>query len=170
VQKILLDAWAKRQQIEQINKAGFAQEIKSLESKISALMERISDSTSSVLINQYETNIEKLAQQLKELEDQIQKQSYSESNFAIIQSTVVKHLENPSEMWETKEFYQKRLLLSMYFSRGLVYTRNGGYQTPELPLIVKILTSKHTSKSHLVEMAGVKPASKTRSPSNCSQD
>ena len=81
--------------------------------------------------------------------------------FLATSKEVVKPLEEPAKEWKNGLFYQKRLVLGMYFYRGVVYSQNTGFQTPNLPLIVKLLTQKQVPKKTLVEMPGVKPGSKT---------
>ena len=58
----------------------------------------------------------------------------------------------------------------MYFEQKLVYNRQFGFQTAEIPFILRAIQQKPVSKNHLVEMAGVKPASKTNSSFISSQD
>jgi site-specific DNA recombinase len=170
VHKFLLDVWGHRQEIEIGDKAGIAKEIANIDLKVADFMDLIGEAKSPLVVKQYELKVEKLLQEKEDLEQNMQKQNYSENNFAHIQEVVVKHLENPANMWQTKEFRRKRLLLNMYFTRGVVYNKKSGFQTPDLPLIVTVLTQKHTTKNHLVEMARVKLASKTNSLFNWSQD
>lgn len=54
----------------------------------------------------------------------------------------------------------------MFFEKGNVYNRETGFGTPHLPILIKVLSQSNTSKSNLVEMAGVKPASKKYSFKN----
>lgn len=162
VQQFLLDAWDNRKKFEATEKAGVMQKINEMDNKVDDLIELVRGTKNQMLIKRYESEMEKLLQDKEDLGQQMKKETYSQSNFAHIQEVVVKHLQNPIEMWETKEIERKRLLLNMYFSRGVVYNKKIGFQTPDLPLIVKVLTSKNTSKNSLVEMMGVKPMSKTR--------
>lgn len=170
VQEFLVDAWRKRKKLEIAEKESIAKNIKEIEKTVDEFMELLRGTKTSVMIKQYEIEIEKNIHTKEELEQKIDTSIYSEINFKQIQDVVVKHLENPIKMWETKEYTRKRLLLNMYFSRGVVYNKKTGFQTPDLPLIVKVLTSKDTSKNSLVEMAGVKPASKTHYSNHYSQD
>jgi len=64
----------------------------------------------------------------------------------------------------------KRTLLHLYFEYGLTYSKETGFKNAELPAVVKIAKEKSGSnKDFLVEMAGVKPASKECSVQNWSQ-
>ncbi|MEZ4180428.1 MAG: hypothetical protein R3B41_02875, partial [Candidatus Doudnabacteria bacterium] len=88
-------------------------------------------------------------------------EQFSKQDFQTAFSCVTKILENPNDYWLQGDYKQKRTLLSVYFERGIIYDREKGFQTADLPLIVRLNCDSKTSKSHLVEMAGVKPASKT---------
>ena len=83
---------------------------------------------------------------------------------------VFNYLSDPLKQWQNRGYEGRRLLLSMYFERKLVYNRDLGFQTAEIPFILGTIRQKNISKTHLVEMPGVKPGSKTCSASNCSQD
>jgi len=166
----VVDVWKRRVDIDQKGKAEIQTQILDLEKSISAFMKRLVSSEASPIIQQYENEVEKLAAQKESLEQKLKRQSYSPSNFVHMSNVVVKHLEKPIKLWENKEFPVKRMFLGMYFSAGLPYDLNTGFQTPEIPLIVKLLTQKHQSKKDLVEMPGVKPGSRANSSDNCSQD
>jgi hypothetical protein len=73
---------------------------------------------------------------------------------------------DPVKLWEQPAYEDKRLVLNMFFEAKLTYDRETGFGTPETPAIIRVLSQKTHSKEYLVEMAGVKPASKTGSLSN----
>jgi hypothetical protein len=73
---------------------------------------------------------------------------------------VLSYIKNPLFQWQKPGYEDKRLLLNIFFSEKIVYNREYGFQTHNLPLILALSTQANTPKSNLVEMAGVKPASK----------
>ncbi len=98
------------------------------------------------------------------------KTKYSQDGFQTAVGAVFNYLSDPLKQWQKRGYEGKRLLLGMYFEQKLVYNHEFGFQTAQIPFVLATIQQEHVSKNHLVEMAGVKPASKTFSLSHCSQD
>jgi hypothetical protein len=141
-----------------------------MENKISSFMGLLGKTTSDLLIKEYETELEKLINKKSALEADLNKTSFGQEQYEEAFSEVILRLINPLKIWNDPDYKEKRLLLDMYFEHGIVYDKNLGFGTPDLPLIVKVITQKHITKEAMVEMPGVKPGSRTDSFSNCSQD
>lgn len=145
------DVWERRAEVEAKNKMGLQRQVDEIERKIGVFIDRISDAQSALVAKQYELEVEKLVKQKECLEEEIKKQSYSIHNFERISKVVVKHLIEPIKLWENKDFSKKRMFLSMYFSQGFIYDQKTGFQTPNLPLIVKLLMQNDNQQNGLVE-------------------
>jgi superfamily I DNA and/or RNA helicase len=151
----LFEVWKYRADLEEKNKKIISNQITKINEEIEVIMKRLVASKSGSVIKKYEEEVEKLDSQKRNLELELKKQSYSNSNFEVITKKLVKHLREPVKMLENKDLNVKRLLLNMYFSQGLPYDENLGFQTPNLPIFIKLLTQKQVSKNSLVELIGM---------------
>ncbi len=168
--EVFNDIWKEKQKGVNHENLAVKKELKEVETKISSFMERIGKTTSDIMIKQYEAELEKLVNKKSALEADFNKASFGQEQYQEAFNEVVLRLINPLKVWNDPDYKEKRLLLGMYFEQGIVYTKNFGFGTPVLPLIVKTISQKHITKSAMVEMPGVKPGSKTFSSPNYSQD
>jgi len=159
IKEVLLDIWENRDQVEENNKIIFLQEINKLEGKKKQFIDRISSSSNELLINEYEIELQKILKEKEDLEKQLPKKVYSRENFGTACGIVFNYMIDPVRMWQSKNYQDKRLLLEMYFEEKLIYKLNEGLGTANLACLPKLLCTKETSKNHLVEMAGIEPAS-----------
>lgn len=156
---ILDNIWLNKDKEEKQSKKLIMQEIRELEAKKKHFMDRVASTTNSELISEYEKAIEGLIQRRRGLEENLPTKIYHQDNFGTAVDIVFRYLENPVVMWQSENYKDKRLLLEMYFEEKLTYDLKEGFGTATLAHLVNLLTTKETSENHLVEMAGVEPAS-----------
>jgi len=111
-----------------------------------------------------------MRKKITKLKDKLNKIKYPPEKFQTAVRVVFDYLKNPIKQWDHPDYQKKRLLLNMYFENKITYNPESGYQAADLPVIIRVLSQKYTSKQHLVEMAGVKPASDPNSSFHYSQD
>jgi site-specific DNA recombinase len=167
---ILNDLWATRQLKETEVKKGIGAEILTLEEEIRQLVSRIPKTSNTLLITEYEKSVTENAEKISKLKDEMNKIKYPPEMFQTAVRIVFDYLKNPVNQWDNPDYQKKRLLLNMYFENRITYDMETGYQTADLPVIIRVLSQQYTSKQHLVEMPGVKPGSKTSPSSHYSQD
>ncbi len=141
-----------------------------LEGQNKNLVERIAKTGNDGLVAEYEKTIEQNVEAIKKLQQDLDKTKYSQAGFQTAVGAVFNYLSDPLKQWQTRGYEGKRLLLSMYFEQKLAYNRDFGFQTAQIPFILGTIRQNPASKNHLVEMAGVKPASRIFPSFNCSQD
>jgi site-specific DNA recombinase len=169
-EQILLDMWKDRAKRDNEVKVGIQKQIKNLEDKNVSYLLRVSQTKDVQLVDEYEKLVSNNLEKVKELKRELEQNKYSQDGFQTALRVVFEYLENPIVQWKKPEYQSKRLLLNMYFDQKIVYNLNSGFQTAEIPYICRVIRHKQVSKNSLVEMAGVKPASKTHSPDDSSQD
>ena len=128
-----------------------------IEETISKLAERIAKTTSEVLIEQYEKQIEKLSIELNDL------CAFDAKEFDITvpnrtaQDEVVQVLKNPYTVWENYTVEQKRRFFTFLFEANLIYDRNFGYRTPEYALPISLFEQNSTNDPLFVHPEGLEP-------------
>jgi len=170
VEAAMEDIWDNRKKLEMTEKAGVAKQLRVLKDKIDSLTQLIMRQASEALIQQYEKEMIRLIEEQGRLEQEYTQQKYSDEQFGTAIRVVMEYLKNPLEAWQSEDYQDKRLLLSMYFEEKFVYDKDKGFGTATFPLIVDILRQENMPRFLMVEMPGVKPGSKTYLPFNCSQD
>ncbi len=156
---ILNDIWLNRDKTEEDDRKSSEQQLKDLEAKKRQFMDRISKTTDSELIIEYEKQVQEIIKQQKELEDNLPIKIYSQESFGTALDIVMRYLENPVRMWQSENYKDKRLLLEMYFEEKLAYDLKEGFGTATLACLPKLLCIKEPSENDLVEMGGVEPPS-----------
>lgn len=160
IEQVINDVWKSRSQQQQIIKNGISHTISDLENKNTSLSTRVSQTTNEAVITQYEKTISENSAEIERLNIKSAKIKYPQKEFQTALRVVLNFVENPIKQWESKNYRRQRLLLGMYFENKLTYNLINGFQTVELPLILALSQQKNIDKNNLVEMAGVKPASK----------
>lgn len=158
---VLKEIWATRQKNEAKAKSAIQKEMSAIQGKIEAFTGRIASIQDQKLVEHYEKEIVSLHDKKTALEAEFTKTDYSSDQFGTAAGVVFSYLKKPDIQWQNPSFNKKRLLLNMYFSRGIPYNRKTGFGTPELPLVIATISQKDVSKSKMVELAGVAPASKS---------
>jgi site-specific DNA recombinase len=158
---ILKELWEEKSKQADQKQSGNSMEIKTIDKQIAFFMERITEATTPTVISYYESEIEKLSNNKVILESALARQKYTNKQFIEATTFVFDKLKNPQEQWASPNYFDQRTFLNLYFENGLTYDREKGFSKTKLPVIIEIANRKGglTYKS-LVEMAGVKPASK----------
>lgn len=168
--KVLEDMWKRRVEREEEFKKGIDAEIAALENQNQLLLERSLSTTNPKNIKAYEDVIAKNSSAVQDLKQKLLQKKYRDDGFQTALGLVTDYMKEPEKQWLKPNYQSKRVLLGLYFEHGLSYSSDRGFQTNDLPLILAVSNQKTASKAALVEMAGVKPASKTNFSLHCSQD
>ncbi|MFZ6035402.1 MAG: recombinase family protein [Patescibacteria group bacterium] len=159
VKDLLKNNWKRKALLEEDGKRLTTEEVKRLEARKKQYMDRIANSTNEALIREYEKEIEQIVIKRQEIESNLPIKEFTQENFGTACDLVFKYIENPVRMWQSPNYKDKRLLLEMYFNDKLTYDLKEGLGTVNLACLVSLITSKQSSKNHLVEMPGFEPGS-----------
>ena len=66
-------------------------------------------------------------------------------------------LASPSKIWENGDLKTRQTVLKVCFAEPLMYSRNGGFRTPETTSIYNVLAASSGGERGLVEPRGVEP-------------
>ena len=143
---------------------------KSLEQKLSEITDLMLASKSAAVRRAYEKQIENTEKEIEELEGQ----SMPELDLKVPYQTALEKaallLKKPYIAWDKFDVFEKQKLFFFLFQAKLPYSRKFGYQTSQIPYAARLFEEFVAETTHLVEMPGVKPGSKTYSLFNYSQD
>jgi DNA invertase Pin-like site-specific DNA recombinase len=154
-QIVLGDLWDSRKKTEGTYQTSFAKELAELETaNHNYLRVLIPKATSTELISQYENVVSDNLAKIAKLKQELAKIKFSHDDFKAALGEVVDYLKEPVKHWESPNYKDKRLLLNMYFGQKLSYNKETGFQTPQLPDILELITEIDASKIHLVDMPG----------------
>ncbi len=133
---------------------------KALESELDALTDRISKSTSDVIVRQYERQMEKSAVELEEIElEMATEYDYTIPNRTSVDE-VLAVLKSPYSVWCNYDVHQKQRFYAFIFESNLLYSKFEGYRTPNYALPIRLFEEISTSEPLDVEMARIELACK----------
>lgn len=159
VRAIITDAWNNRVALEAQSEKMALKEIQELETRKNNLVKRLVNATNEDIIKTYESEIEKIIKKENEIRLGVSQKIHTDENFGTATAIVLSILEKPALMWQSPNYKDKRLLLEMYFEEKITYDLKAGLGTASLAPLPKLLCMKEAFENHLVEMAGVEPAS-----------
>ena len=171
-QAVLLDLWDQRLKREKEAKEEIVSRVVGLELENRVLANRIAKTPNEALITQYEATITDNAKIMDDLKAESAKTKYPQERFQTALEAMINYLKSPLIQWQNPSYQKKRLLLGMYFEEKFVFDENELVKPLKLPEFLEILAklpTAHTQKDNLVEMAGVKPASRKHRFKNWSQ-
>lgn len=168
VEAILGDLWEKRLDVAREAEKSSKAEIKDINQKVDRLCERLGNIKSEILIRKYESQIEQLESQKRILEKIKFDPKDPRYDFGTALKTVTNFMQNPSLLWNSEEFEDKRTLLKLSVLGVLPYDPQTGFGTARFPLLFELCKVAETDNKTMVEMPGVEPGSNVYA--RCSYD
>lgn len=139
------------------NKASDGRKIE-IEDEIATYAKLAAKAKSETVVAQYEKSIEKLADEL----EQIEGDSAPRYDFAVPYRTALNKvlgvLKNPADTWSELNVFEQQKFFSFLFETNLVYSKIEGYRTPKYTVLKRVCEEIEHVGSVDVEMAGVEPA------------
>ena len=159
VEKVMTDTWQKEKSSYVDQTRALKGEKNRVEEAISRLTQRVVKTNNESLIQTYEEEIKKLAQESDNLDTKLPADLYSDETFGTSLGIVMDTLENPLETWKNRDMSIKKTVLFMYFDNYLEYDIETGFGTPKYSRGINILQSFTSKKSSMAEMGGIEPPS-----------
>lgn len=131
---------------------GMKGELKTTEKHVANLMERIAETSSSVVVRAYEQKIETLEKKRLLLIEKIHNAAPPKGRFEHVVEHAMRFMANPWNIWCSGDFKLKRTVLRLAFAERPRYARGEGYRTAKPSLPFNILADIHTEKSVMVRM------------------
>lgn len=126
----------------------------SLDNKINQLTDMILNAKSEKIIQIYEKQIEKLAEELEETNKDI---PFEEKDLNIPYTTALDKvyglLKSPYKIWESVDTVEKHRLFFFLFEKKLPYSKKDGYTTSKIPCAIKLFEDFATTNTNDVDIS-----------------
>ncbi len=132
-------------------------EIRAMDKKIDALLERIVDASSDTVVKAYERKIKELESQKMVMHEKIANCGKPLRTFGETYRTAFDFLANPCKLWRSPRLEDRRAVLKLVFSERLTYARDEGYRTAKISTPFKMLGDINMSKKPMVRVVGIEP-------------
>ena len=159
--RMLKEQWQARLDSANDRRSALKREVRTLETKIDGLMERLLAADSPTLIAAYEGQIKRLETRKIGLREQARKPATPLRSFEDTYRTACDFLASPWKIWENGSLEQRRMVLRLAFADRIPYYRNGGYRTAIPALPFKALAGYRGGTDKMVEPRGVEPLTST---------
>lgn len=148
------DLWQARLQSAEDEKQSMQKQLSQMDRKSAQILDRLIDTNSDTLISAYEERLREIEEQKTFLAEKIQKCGKSIAPFDQVYRTAFDFLGNPSKLWASERFEDKRAVLKLVFAERLPFTRNEGYRTAQTSLPFKALEDFRLGKFEMVPPHG----------------
>jgi len=158
-EKIALDVWNRREQIRLQNSQKVTDDLKGIQSEITALTKRVVAAKSDTVALAYEAQIETLSLQEADLQAVLVSKKKPPVDFGTALAEVNQYIKSPYNIWSNKDLFEQRLVTRLVFVGDIPYHYESGFGTTNISPILKLYEAVETSQLQDVEMAGIEPAS-----------
>ncbi len=158
LEEIMKTIWKKKSAVITALSDDLQDRIKEIENDIKKVMQLIRKTQSDKMIENYENEIITLEDEKAEILVKIGgKKNEDTIDIDELISNTKAILRNPSFIRELWDIQLQKLLLWVLFNGKIYYSKDLGFQTPEIPLIYTIKKELSEDNSVLVDLRGVEP-------------
>lgn len=133
------DIWQEKLQSAEDEKQSMQRQLTQMDRKSTQLLDKLIDTNSATVITAYENRLREMEEQKTFLSEKISKCGQSLASFDQVYRTAFEFLANPSKLWASERYEDKRAVLKLVFTQRLSYIRNEGYRTTKNSLTFKAL-------------------------------
>ena len=127
-------------------------EIDTLEETIEGLMENIMNTKSAAVRQRYELKIEELEAQKRQLRIESASQNDPQKDFGTALTKVLNFLQNPSALWNSDDYEDKRTVLRLAFVSVIPFSKENGVGTASFSLLFELSKLAEHDKKLMVTM------------------
>jgi len=164
---MILQMWKEKEKNFNTKKSNGLKRIGQIDVEIESFLSRIPKAKSESLVALYESKIDKLENEKKEIEKSLKNKKEPNLNEAI--DLVLNFLGTPAEFWKYADLERKILIHSLIFIKNPEFSLETGFGTPNLSLPFYIKHYVMDQDDTLVEVEGVAPSSKRLKTAYCSK-
>ena len=157
VKEMFQDLWAHRLGQSAALTRSMKGEVKTIDQKITELLDRIVEADSDTLIKAYERRVKELERRKMLLSEKIVTTGQPKHHYRSVYRTALDYLSNPLKLWVSDRLEDKRAVLKLTFADRLAYVRGVGYRTADLTLPFKMLGQISNPKNQMVGPEGLEP-------------
>jgi site-specific DNA recombinase len=158
LEAVLRNVHNQREEMNYLHLKNAQEEILKVKSDLKELIQIAGRTTKDSVREMYEEQIEELCLKRKALEKKETK-IITEEDFYTAFQTGKGILKNPLETWQKGHVKQKISLQTFVFRDKLFFSKENSFGNSEYSLLYNILQDSKCNESHLVEVAGIEPAS-----------
>ena len=151
------DLWDRRSREGKERRTALKLEKAEVEKKIDQFLDRIVGADSPAVVGAYERKIGELEREKHILIENISKCGTPARDYDEVFQTSMQFLANPWNLWETGALEDRRAMLKLVFAGNLIFTRETGFQTPEISLPFKALDDFSNPKREMAHPEGFEP-------------
>ena len=151
------DIWNVRLESSEEEKRSMQRQLSQMDRKSTLLLDKLIETNNATVITAYENKLREMEEQKTFLTEKISKCGQPLAPFEQIYRTAFDFLANPSKLWASERYEDKRAVLKLVFAHRLPYTRNEGYRTAKTSLPFKALEGIHLGKFEMVPGGGFEP-------------
>lgn len=146
---MFLDAWAQRAaQAAELAK-GFEREAAEIERQIEKLLSRIVEATNSRVIGTYESRIAELERRKAVATERSASGGKPRHTWEESFEPALQFLSSPWDIWSSRRFDLRRLVLRLAFSERISYRRGEGFSNPKTSMPFKVLEALSGGESRV---------------------
>jgi site-specific DNA recombinase len=153
----LRQEWQQRNSRQTEARTDMKQQIKAIEGKIAALLDRIMDSDSPTVISAYERKVEQLERDKLVLQEKTARCGTALGSFDASFRTALDFLAKPCDYWEKGTLEGRRTVLKLALASPLHWDWNEGVRTAEISMPFKVLNTEKDWKNEMAEGVGFEP-------------
>ncbi|MBJ7579308.1 recombinase zinc beta ribbon domain-containing protein [Devosia sp. MC532] len=128
---LFCDAWNQRSAQAKAIARSYERQLSELDQKITGLLDRIVDATTSTVVAAFERRIGQLEREKLVLKEKIQNAGTPRGTFDEMFELAFAFLSNPSKLWGSGKLEYQKLVLKLAFSAHLEYCPETGFRTPK---------------------------------------
>ena len=151
------DIWQAKLQSAEDEKQSMQRQLTQIDRKSTQLLDKLIDTNNATVITAYENKLREMEDQKTFLIEKISKCGQPSAPFDQVYRTAFDFLANPSKLWTSGRYEDKRAVLKLVFAQRLPYIRNQGYRTAKTSLPFKALGDFQLGKCEMVPRRGLEP-------------
>lgn len=156
---VILDVWKQKKETSEADQQSIERQVTDLDIQLEKLVIMATKAASGAIVSSYEKEMAKLHAQREELISHMGDDVYTIEQFGTAAKQIMTTLTQPLNIWKSDDYQDKRTITHMYFKGKLTYRKGVGFGTAELDPNIALIRESSDSRTRLVEVAGIEPAS-----------
>ncbi len=160
IERIVGDVYKKKRDERYKAHGGVERRLDAINNEIKSLVERVPKTTSDIVVQTYEAQIENLSNEKLLLEKKINKLKSNTVDVGTAFKAVLGYVKNPIDMWHSDDLNDKRRVFQLVFADKFIYDRESGVGTAKYSVLFRVFEQFDAQNNIDVEMARIELACK----------
>jgi len=132
-------AWDRQAERARALRASIRRRAAEIEKEIAAFLDRVVETTNSAVAARYEARIAELERERLVMAEKLGSEGAPKKRFEEMFELTLRFLANPCSILEDGLIERRRTVLKPAFEDQFVYCRNGGFRTPKMSIVLRVL-------------------------------